>query len=105
VVEIAVNIVVGSDHAGFVLKEQLRTFVSDLGHEIRDAGKFRQRCSKGCSSGFGDGWHGRGDRVRPIRQDVVPSVAARQCWRQWKRGSIPTRERNVHGARKWLREA
>jgi len=37
-VEKAVNIVIGSDHAGFVLKEQLRIFLSDLGHQVRDVG-------------------------------------------------------------------
>ena len=32
------KIVLGSDHAGFELKESLRTFIESLGHEVVDVG-------------------------------------------------------------------
>jgi RpiB/LacA/LacB family sugar-phosphate isomerase len=32
------NVVVGSDHAGFALKEQVADFVRELGHDIIDVG-------------------------------------------------------------------
>ena len=32
------RIVLGSDHAGFELKESLRTFIESLGHEVLDVG-------------------------------------------------------------------
>jgi RpiB/LacA/LacB family sugar-phosphate isomerase len=32
------KVVVGSDHAGFALKEQVAVFVRDLGHEVIDVG-------------------------------------------------------------------
>lgn len=32
------KIAMGSDHAGFVLKEELKTFVQSLGHEVVDVG-------------------------------------------------------------------
>ena len=32
------KIVLGSDHAGFALKEELRGFVRELGHEVTDVG-------------------------------------------------------------------
>jgi ribose 5-phosphate isomerase B len=32
------KIVMGSDHAGFTLKEKLKTFVESLGHEVVDVG-------------------------------------------------------------------
>ena len=32
------NVVVGSDHAGFELKEQVAAFVRELGHEVIDVG-------------------------------------------------------------------
>ena len=32
------NVVVGSDHAGFELKEQVADFVRELGHEVFDVG-------------------------------------------------------------------
>ena len=32
------RIVIGSDHAGFELKEALRTFIESLGHEVSDLG-------------------------------------------------------------------
>jgi ribose 5-phosphate isomerase B len=32
------KIAIGSDHAGFELKEHLRTFVESLGHEVADVG-------------------------------------------------------------------
>ena len=32
------RIVIGSDHAGFDLKEQIKAFLADLGHEVVDVG-------------------------------------------------------------------
>ncbi len=32
------RIAMGSDHAGFALKEQIRQFVQDQGHEVQDCG-------------------------------------------------------------------
>ncbi|UCG52350.1 MAG: ribose 5-phosphate isomerase B [Candidatus Latescibacterota bacterium] len=32
------KIAIGSDHAGFVYKEKIKTFLSGLGHEVRDFG-------------------------------------------------------------------
>lgn len=34
------NIVIGSDHGGFKLKEKLRVFLGNLGYKIKDAGCF-----------------------------------------------------------------
>ncbi|MEG1502056.1 MAG: uracil phosphoribosyltransferase [Synergistaceae bacterium] len=34
------KISIGSDHAGFVLKEEVKTFVENLGHEVVDCGTF-----------------------------------------------------------------
>lgn len=31
---------IGSDHAGFLLKEELKPFIEELGHEVRDYGTF-----------------------------------------------------------------
>jgi ribose 5-phosphate isomerase B len=33
-----VKISIGSDHAGFVYKEKIKKYLSDLGHEVRDFG-------------------------------------------------------------------
>lgn len=32
------RIVIGADHGGFELKEQLKTFLAELGHDVRDVG-------------------------------------------------------------------
>jgi ribose 5-phosphate isomerase B len=34
------NIIIGSDHAGFDLKEQIRKFLSEKGYNIKDVGTF-----------------------------------------------------------------
>jgi ribose 5-phosphate isomerase B len=34
------NIIVGSDHAGFDLKEQIRNFLSEKGYNVKDVGTF-----------------------------------------------------------------
>lgn len=34
------KILVGSDHAGFGLKEKLKIYLADLGHEVEDKGAF-----------------------------------------------------------------
>ena len=34
------NIIIGSDHAGFDLKEQIRIFLSEQGYEVKDVGTF-----------------------------------------------------------------
>lgn len=34
------KIAIGSDHAGFELKEEVRRYVADLGHEVLDVGAF-----------------------------------------------------------------
>jgi len=36
----AMNIIIGSDHAGFDLKEQIRKFLSEKGYNIKDVGTF-----------------------------------------------------------------
>jgi len=36
----AMNIIVGSDHAGFDLKEQIRNFLSEKGYNVKDVGTF-----------------------------------------------------------------
>lgn len=36
------KIAVGSDHAGFVLKEEVRDLLRDLGHEVIDCGTFSE---------------------------------------------------------------
>ena len=34
------KIVIGSDHAGFILKEALKKYLEELGHEVEDKGAF-----------------------------------------------------------------
>ena len=34
------KIAIGSDHAGFALKEELRAYIASLGHEVYDCGTF-----------------------------------------------------------------
>jgi len=34
------NIIIGSDHAGFDLKEQIRNFLSEKGYNVKDVGTF-----------------------------------------------------------------
>lgn len=34
------NIYIGSDHAGYELKEKIKTYIKDLGYEIEDKGAF-----------------------------------------------------------------
>jgi RpiB/LacA/LacB family sugar-phosphate isomerase len=65
VVEIAVNIVIGSDQAGFELKEQVRQFLSDLGHKIRDVGTDNLRLVDGP------------DYVEAVATAVLEGTAAR----------------------------
>ena len=36
----SMNIIVGSDHAGFELKEQIRNFLSEKGYNPKDVGAF-----------------------------------------------------------------
>jgi ribose 5-phosphate isomerase B len=36
----AMNIIIGSDHAGFDLKEQIRNFLSEKGYDVKDVGTF-----------------------------------------------------------------
>jgi len=36
----AMNIIIGSDHAGFDLKEQIRKYLSEKGYNIKDVGTF-----------------------------------------------------------------
>ena len=36
------NIGIGSDHAGFLLKEKIKVFVEKLGHSIKDFGTFSE---------------------------------------------------------------
>jgi ribose 5-phosphate isomerase B len=38
--EIVMRIAIASDHAGFALKEQVRKFVSGLGHDVLDLGAY-----------------------------------------------------------------
>jgi ribose 5-phosphate isomerase B len=35
------NIYIGSDHAGYELKEKLKIFLKDMGHEVTDKGAFK----------------------------------------------------------------
>ncbi|MGA9957811.1 MAG: RpiB/LacA/LacB family sugar-phosphate isomerase, partial [Acidobacteriaceae bacterium] len=35
-------IAIGSDHAGFELKQEVRKFIADLGHEVLDVGAFKE---------------------------------------------------------------
>jgi len=34
------NIIIGSDHAGFDLKEQIKKFLSEKGYIVKDVGTF-----------------------------------------------------------------
>ena len=34
------NVSLGSDHAGFTLKEKIKTLLGDLGHQVKDVGTF-----------------------------------------------------------------
>ncbi len=36
------KIAIGSDHAGFDLKEEVRKYIADLGHEVLDVGAFKE---------------------------------------------------------------
>ncbi len=36
------RIAIGGDHAGYSLKEEIKTMLSDLGHEIKDFGPFSE---------------------------------------------------------------
>lgn len=36
------NVAVGADHAGYLLKEQLIPFLKELGHTVRDCGTFSE---------------------------------------------------------------
>ena len=36
----AMNIIIGSDHAGFDLKEQIKKFLFEKGYSVKDVGTF-----------------------------------------------------------------
>ena len=37
------KIAIGSDHAGFIYKEELRKFLGELGHEVKDFGTYSDK--------------------------------------------------------------
>ncbi|GBD98461.1 MAG TPA: ribose 5-phosphate isomerase B [Nitrospirae bacterium] len=39
------NVVIGADHGGFTLKEELRPFIEKLGHTVTDAGAYSDESS------------------------------------------------------------
>src|SRR5271154_5654121 len=83
---------IGSDHAGFQYKEQIRSFLQKLGHDVRDFGTFSdapvdyplfirpvaEAVAKGeCERGIVLGGSGNGEAIVANR---VKGVRCALCW-------------------------
>lgn len=86
------RIAIASDHAGFALKEDLKTLLGELGHEVRDFGTDSELpvdypdfivpaaeavASGQCERGIVLGGSGNGEA---IAANKVPGVRCALCW-------------------------
>jgi ribose 5-phosphate isomerase B len=80
------RIAIGADHAGFALKEDLKTFLADEGHEVRDVGThseervdyppFCAAAARAVASGDSDraillGGSGQGEQIAANKVDGI----------------------------------
>ncbi len=89
------RIAIASDHAGYALKEELKRFVRDLGHEVRDFGTHgtdavdypdfvvpaAEAVARGeCDLGILLGGSGNGEAMAANK---VPGVRCAVCWESY----------------------
>lgn len=89
------RIAVASDHAGYALKEELKRFVQELGHEVRDFGTYTpdpvdypdfvvpaaEAVARGeCELGIVLGGSGNGEAMAANK---VPGVRCAVCWESY----------------------
>jgi ribose 5-phosphate isomerase B len=99
---------IGSDHAGFALKERLRAFLISLGHDVRDFGTFseepvdypvfirptaeavaRGECERGIVlGGSGNGEAMVANRVKGIRCALCWNVESARLGRQHNNANV-----------------
>jgi ribose 5-phosphate isomerase B len=90
-----VRIAIASDHAGYTLKEELKRFVHELGHEVRDFGTHStdpvdypdfvvpaaEAVARGeCDLGIVLGGSGNGEAMAANK---VPGVRCAVCWESY----------------------
>lgn len=89
------RIAIASDHAGYALKEELKRFVEDLGHEVQDFGTYTpdpvdypdfvvpaaEAVARGeCDLGIVLGGSGNGEAMAANK---VPGVRCAVCWESY----------------------